>query len=460
MDVMDRRFEWRFDEMMEQAEVPSELLKDLLPRVRRFLQPFLQSLSGPSLVQRATEYTTGLMSGLEHKTGEGIAYLYDQDRQRMQKFIGQTFWDHQPLVRTLAAQVGAELGESDGVIVFDPSAFPKKGDKSVGVAKQWCGRLGKVENCQVAVYMGYVTPKEHAIVNTRLYLTNEWANNRRRRKQAGVPHWVEFRTRHQLALEMLEECGEVLPHTWIAGDDEMGRPASFRLKLRSLGKRYLLAVPSNTLIRDIEAPPPEYSGRGPRPRSPFTRVDAWRKTLAEDAWTTIDVRDGEKGPLVIEAVKHRVRAQLETGGTGPEEMLFVTRERQADNTYKLDYYLSDASGDVPLEEFARVAKASHRIEECIKRAKGEAGLADYQVRNWIGWHHHQILSLLAAWFLNKETRRGKNADSRAYATATAALDRRADRLLPGDQSERLALPPEHAVATAQRASTLLPLSFT
>jgi SRSO17 transposase len=142
----------------------------------------------------------------------------------MQKFIGQTFWDHEPLLRTLAAQVGTELGESDGVIVFDPSAFPKKGDKSVGVAKQWCSRLGKVENCQVAVYMAYVTPKEHALVNERLYFPKGWANNRRRRREAGVPRWVEFRTRHQLALEMLEECGEVLPHTWIAGDDEMGVP--------------------------------------------------------------------------------------------------------------------------------------------------------------------------------------------------------------------------------------------
>jgi SRSO17 transposase len=136
MDVMERRFERRFDEMMEQAEVSPELLKDLLPRVRRFLEPFLESLSGSSQIQRATEYTTGLMSGLKHKTGEGIAYLYDQDRQAIQKFIGQMFWDHQPLLRTFAAQVGSELGERDGVIVFDPSAFPKKGDKSVGVAKQ------------------------------------------------------------------------------------------------------------------------------------------------------------------------------------------------------------------------------------------------------------------------------------------------------------------------------------
>jgi SRSO17 transposase len=165
---MDRRYERRFDEMMDQAEVSPELLRGLLPRVALFLEPFLQSLAEPEQKHFAVEYTTGLMSGLEHKTGEGIAYMYDKDRQGFQKFIGQMHWDHQPLLGTLAADVGKDLGKPDGVIVFDPSAFPKKGDKSVGVGRQWCGRLGKVENCQVGVYMAYVTRKEHTLVNVRL----------------------------------------------------------------------------------------------------------------------------------------------------------------------------------------------------------------------------------------------------------------------------------------------------
>jgi hypothetical protein len=256
--------------------------------------------------------------------------------------------------------------------------------------------------------MGYVTRIEHALVNVRLYLPEDWAKDSARRTEAGIPKTIKFQTRHQLALEMLAECGGVLPHTWVAGDDEMGRPSGFRLNLRSRAERYLLAVPSNTLVRDIDEPPPEYSGRGRHPKTPFMRVDDWCSMLPEDAWTKIDVRDGEKGPLVIEAVKCRVQARTDTGGTGPDEILFVTRERQADATYKHDYYLSNAADDVPLAEFARVAKAAHRIEECFERAKGEAGLADYQVRNWIPWHHHQTLSLLAAWFLNKETRQGKN----------------------------------------------------
>ena len=150
---------------------------------------------------------TGLLSDLKHKTGEAIAYLHDQKRQGIQKFIGHVPWDHQPLFATLADQVGEQLGEPDAVLVFDPSGFPKKGVKSVGVARQWCGRLGKVDNCQVGVYMAYVSRKEHAIVNTRLYLPEEWAKDRERREEAGVPETIKFQTRHGLALEMLEECG-------------------------------------------------------------------------------------------------------------------------------------------------------------------------------------------------------------------------------------------------------------
>ncbi len=184
--------------------------------------------------------------------------------------------------------------------------------------------------------MAYVTLKAHIIINVYLYLNEDWAKRRRRRKEAGVPNDITFQTRHQLALEMLEECGGVLPHIWIAGDYEMGRPTGFRLKLRARGQRYLLAVPSNTTVRVIEAPLPKYSGRGPRPRQPFQRVDRWCSKPPDDACTRIEVRDAEKGPLEIEAVKCRVQARTEKRGTGPEELLFLTRERQADKRCTLD----------------------------------------------------------------------------------------------------------------------------
>jgi SRSO17 transposase len=455
---MDRRYEARLEEMLLQAQVAPDLVDDLLNRLKAFIEPFAATLPEPGQRRHVNEYVSGLLSKLEHKTAEGIAYLHDQGRQGIQKFIGQLGWDHQPMVTMLGQQVGQELGEADGVIVFDPSAFAKKGTKSVGVARQWCGRLGKLENCQVAVYMAYASRKEHALVNERLYLPEAWTKNRARRKQAGIPKSIRFQTRQELALAMLDEQGSLLPHAWVTGDDEMGRPAAFRQKLRDRGEQYLLAVPANTTIRDLEATPPEYSGHGVRPKSPFVRVDRWCAAQPESAWTRLDVRDGEKGPLVIEVMKRRVEARTTTGGTGPEELLFITRERQADDTFKHDYYLSCAKPATLLKELARVAKLAHRVEECIERGKGEAGLADYQVRNWIGWHHHQTLSLLAAWFLNQETRRGKNPDPRTDITASETTDRGYHRGAPEGERSRGHVPLHYALAGAKRACSLLSVS--
>ena len=454
---MDPRFHTRLQEMLAQAVVPPDLVEGFLSRLETFVLPFAASLVSDEQRRHALEYVTGLLSKLEHKTGEGIAYLHDQERQGLQKFIGLSPWDHAPLLRTLAEQVGNELGEPDGVIVFDPSGFVKKGTKSVGVKRQWCGRVGKTENCQVAIYMGYVSAIEHALVDTRLYLPEEWTKDRSRCDAAGVPREIRFHTRHELALEMLDEQGPKLPHTWVAGDDEMGRPAQFRLKLRGRNERYLLAVPSNTWIRDLEAPPPERRGRGgPLPWNPFMRMDRWREALPESAWTTIEVRDGEKGPLIVEVVKCRVRARTSTNGTGPEELLFITREKQSDGTFKHDYYLSNADSETSLKELARVTRAAHRIEECFKRAKGEAGLGDYQVRTWTAWYRHQTLALLAAWFLNQETRRGKNPDRGTDFTAASATDRGCDRRASRDQSSRHAKPPQHALFATQRIGSFLP----
>ncbi len=198
----------------------------------------------------------------------------------------------------------------------------------------------------MGIYLGYVSRKEHALVDVRLYLTKEWAKDKKRRAKCGVPDDTRFQTRHALALEMLSQHRTTLPHSWIAGDDEMGRSSAFRRDLRTLGEQYLLAVPSNTLVRDLDAPPPEYSGCGPHPQVPFKRVDRWREALPESAWTTIDVRDGSRGPLVVKAVKTRIQAKTDRRRNGPEEMLVVLREEQSDGTMKHGYYLSNAAPNV------------------------------------------------------------------------------------------------------------------
>jgi hypothetical protein len=211
---------------------------------------------------------------------------------------------------------------------------------------------------------------------------------------------------------MLAEHGASLPHTWMAGDDEMGRPYWFRRRLAALNERSLLAVPSNTVIRDLETPLPAYRGQGRRPTRPWHSVQAWSQALDATAWRRIDVRDGAKGPLVVEIVKRRVVARTHRRQQGDEELLAVLRyrDRDQDQVVKVDYSLSNAGPETPLWELARVAQAEHRIEACLQRSKREAGVADYEVRHWTGWQHHQTLSLLATWFLVLETERGKKMD--------------------------------------------------
>jgi len=411
---MERRFELRKEAMLSECKVAPQVFRGMAERLVKFVEPFAELLTQPAQREHTRDYLSGLLSDLERKNVESIAYRHDQDRRNLQHFIGCAQWDHQPLMMELARQVGEKLGEADGVIVFDPSAFPKQGKQSVGVARQWCGRLGKVDNCQVAIYMAYVSRKERALVNTRLYLPKDWTRDRTRRKTAGVPKEVRFQTRHEQALKMLDEQGHLLPHAWIAGDDEMGRHAGFRRDLHGRDEQYLLAVPCDTLVRDLEAEPPKYQGRGAVPKLPFGRVDRWRDSLANDAWTRIKVRDGEKGPLEVEVVTCRVQTKINQRVMKHEETLVIVRCLDEQGATKYDFYLSNAPSNTPLNEFAHVALSAHRIEETIKRGKSEAGLSHYEVRNWRGWHHHQVLSLIAIWFLVCESHRGKKMDPSYY----------------------------------------------
>jgi len=381
--------------------------------------PFVSTFRRQEPSEHAHTYVRGLLSEVARKNVESIAYRFGQDRLPLQRFIGWAEWDEAPLRQELTRQVAEQLGQAEGVLVFDPSAFAKSGPESVGVARQWCGRLGKVDNCQVAVYLGYVSGAGHTLVDMRLYLPKAWTQDPARLDKAGVPHDRRgYRSRHQLALDMLQERGALLPHGWIAGDDEMGRPYWFRRRLAHLGERYLLAVPGNTLMRDLETTPPESSSRGRRPKRPWQRIEQWSASLAQDAWTTIDVRDGAKGPLVVDIVKRRVAARTPQRQEGHEETVVVMRYRDRDRqeVVKVDFYLSNGTAQTSLATLAGVAKAEHRIEECLQRSKSEAGLADYEVRNWTGWHHHQTLSLIATWFLVTETRRGKKMDTRHDVT--------------------------------------------
>jgi SRSO17 transposase len=416
---MHWRYRLRTQQLLDECHIGPEVFDGGLERLAEFARPFAECLVRQEQRDHARTYLAGLISDLERKNTESIAYRHDQERHGLQHFVGSSTWGHRPLLRELAGQVGRAIGTPDGVLVFDPSGFAKKGTASVGVKRQWLGRLGKVDNGQIGVFLGYASYREHTLVDVRLYLPKEWATDRRRRKRCGVPKAVRYRTRHELALEMLQETGPLLPHAWVTGDAEMGRSSRFRAELRRSDERYLLAVPSNTTIRDIGGEVPAWSGPGPHPKRAFEQVRTWAQSLAPEAWRRIEVGDGERGPRVVELAATRVVARTDRGRIGPEELLVVLRSRDLDGGTKHGYYLSNAPRETLPGVLARVAKAGHRVEECLQRGKSEAGLSDYQVRTWSGWYHHQALSLIAGWFLVQEARRGKKGDAGVDGSAGA-----------------------------------------
>jgi SRSO17 transposase len=420
----------RREEILSDCLVSPDVFHQMVDRLGEFVVPYQHALETEANQRNVHLYLQGLLSHLPGKNAEKIAALVDVERQVLQDFIGTAPWDHRPLVQVLVGEVVERLGEPDGIIAFDPSSFPKRGTHSVGVKRQWCGHRGKVDTCQVGVFMGYVSRRDHALLDFRLSLPQEWAQDAHRRAACHVPPEVQYRTRQDQCVEMLDLWGERIPHGWVTGDDELGRHSRLRHALRERGERYVLGVPCTTTIRDLEAPWPAYQGRGRPPKPPWQSVTAWRQSLPADAWIHLTVRDGEKGPVEIELVKRRVQTRIERKRTGPQEWLVITRRPLAasrtlepkaspdatdqDTCYRYQYYLTPTAGsgmafeEPSLGELARVIKAGTCIEASFQRGKGEVGMDEDQVRTWPGWHHHMALSLLAVWFLITETHRGQS----------------------------------------------------
>ncbi|HSC58862.1 MAG TPA: IS701 family transposase [Gemmatimonadales bacterium] len=404
--------------LLADAVVLPEDVRGLRDHLTRFLERYLPRFYRQEQRGHAAAFVRGLLSGLERKSAEPIARQAGIPRKNLQYFVGCGAWDDEAVMAELRGHVRAELAEPDGVIVIDPSGFPKKGGDSCGVARQWCGRLGKVDNCQLGVFLAYVSTKGHAPLDRRLYLPEEWAADAERRQACHVPEGVVSQTPWEIAAFLLQRGGADLPHGWVVGDDECGRASEFRALLRQRQERYVLDVPCNTTVRDLDGrrPPRKKGRRGPKRKVPFRRVDTWAAKLPPDRWTRFTVRDGSKEPLVVEAVVARVRAKLGRR-IGPEERLLVIRTLE--EKPKVTYALSTAAADVPLSKLVDVRSRRPRIEEVFQEAKGEVGLAHYEVRSWVGWHHHITLSLLALWFLILERRRlgGENPGGDGVASA-------------------------------------------
>jgi SRSO17 transposase len=384
---------------------------DLRPcrdRLAAFARRYLPLFHRAEQREHALTILRGKLTGLPRKTTEPIATQAGLKRRNLQLFVGAGAWADRPVRAGLRGHVAQELGDPAGVFVLDGSGFPKKGADSCGVARQWCGRLGKVDNCQQGYFLAYAAPRGCALLDARLYLPADWAADADRRAKTHVPADVTFQEGWRLALGLLDQARQTLPGGWVVGDDEFGRASALRGELRARELRYVLDVPCNTLVRDPgERRPPRRPGGKPL-MSVFERVDCWVARQPGGRWRTVRVRDGQKGPLRVKVLLATVQARDEDGCVGARERLVVLKSCEAKP--RVWYTLSNAR-QAKRAELARVHGSRHRVEELLEEGKQEVGLGQYEVRSWVGWQHHMTLSLLALWFLQLERLRlgGKNA---------------------------------------------------
>lgn len=386
---------------MPEATVVELSIRRLVEGIDVFLKPFYRMFGTKPSQGQARRYVAGRMQQLDRRTLEPIATADGVPRRALQHFVGAGPWSDDRVRDLLCDKTDENLGTPTGVLILDGSGFPKWGNESVGVQRQWCGRLGKEDNCQVGEFLAYASPKGHTLVDCRLYLPKSWAADIARREHTHVPEEVKFRRGWELALDMIDKRAGVLPHEWILGDDAYGRIVELRKQLEKRGERYLLDVPSNTSVR---LNPGDKQAR---------RVDDVAKSIPRSQWISVRTRDGERGPIEVRAIKMRVTTGK--GADARRETLLVVRNPASKKVW---YYLSNAKG-VSVSKMAKAAACRHYIEQAIQHAKGEVGLAEYEVRSWVGWHHHMTLSMLALLFLAAETKRLKKNTGHHGAASTS-----------------------------------------
>ncbi|KXB07493.1 hypothetical protein AKJ52_00080 [candidate division MSBL1 archaeon SCGC-AAA382C18] len=311
----------------------------------------------------------------------------DTNNQRLHHFISESPWRKEPVIERLQEDASELIGGEDTALVVDGVSFPKQGEKSVGVARQWCGRLGKVENCQVGVFLGLATPDgERTLIDERLYLPEDWIEDEERREEAGVPEDVEFKTKPELALDMILEAKENgVSFGWVNADTAFGDSGDFRRGLDEEDITYVVEVPCNTNIWLEEEVDPS-GGK----RKPSRRVDELADELDQSQFEEVYVRDTERGELRCDAIALRVRTVENDCPSDDEEWLVIRKDND-----ETKYLLSNAPPNAELEKLVRMSAGRYWIERAIEDGKGEVGMADYEVRKWRGWHHHMTMTMLA-----------------------------------------------------------------
>jgi SRSO17 transposase len=368
-------------------------LEALRPRLDSFLAEFDDCVkTRPSRAHMRT-YVNGQLGPLERKSVEPIALEAGTPPRTLQEFLANHRWDEGKVASRVRRKVSAEHGSEEAVAVVDETSFPKKGEMTAGVQRQYCGATGKLDNCVVTVHLGYATRDFHALVDGDLYLPEHtWAGDIERRRRAGIPDDLEYRPKWKIALDLLDRTArDGLPFRYLTADEEYGKAPAFRHGLAERGLVYVLEVGSRTWGRT-----PAMAAKGEPARSV---ADVWQR--GGPSWKAYHVKDTEKGPVVWEARAARFRP-VEERRPGAEVWLLVARNVL---TGEVKRFLSNAKPGAGVEELLRIAFARADIEELFHEAKGEVGLRHFEARRYRAIMRHLVLSMVSLLFLNGETRR-------------------------------------------------------
>ena len=329
--------------------------------------------------QRVSQYIRGLLAAVKRKNCWQLAEtLGAKDPQGFQRLLYEAQWDEDAVGGRLMALTSARIGHPQGIGIVDESGFVKKGTKSVGVKRQYCGRVGKVENCQVGVFVGYVTPKGRALLDRALYLPRNWCDDHPRRAAAKIPETILFQTKPELARQLLAKAWQAgVAMQWVTGDTTYGNAASLRHFIHRQGRWYVLGVTASRRATQVGTSTP-------------LKVRQIAARLPETVWQRWATGYGEQGLAPDDWAAVRVTLADDVVA---EQWLLIRRSLSEPTAYK--YFLSNAPPTTALVTLTEVALARHHIEQLLEEAKSHAGLADYEVRHWPSWQRHMTLALMA-----------------------------------------------------------------
>ena len=332
--------------------------------------------------KRAMKYIQGLLSDIARKNGWQLAeYAGEATPDGMQRLLGTTAWNVDGVRDDLREYVAEEIGTPEGVVVIDETGFLKKGTHSVGVKRQYSGTAGRIENCQIGVFLSYASEKGHALIDREIYLPKEWTADETRRAIAKVPSTIQFATKPALARQMLERTFAAdVPCAWITGDSVYGGDRRLRLWLEERYHWFVLGIAKDEFL---------WCGFEQK------RADEWAATLPDDAWQRVSCGNGAKGPREYDWAL----LPLPRWRQSPD-IFHALLVRRSLTDGELTYYVVFAPVDTRLPALVRVAGQRWTVEECFQLGKNEVGLDEYEVRHWPGWYRHITLSMWALAFLS------------------------------------------------------------